>query len=117
MSWPDYKNLMALANLLLCCGIGWACVCRIKVMTATTTRKAVRVAYAGLFAAVGLSGWSPWLVGDWAGWADIVVNAAVLAGMVAEMPAWRGGIPDFAKSDDGAFDSRPHHHDDTTAAT
>lgn len=118
MSWPDYKNLMALANLLLCTSIGWICICRITKMTASTTRKATRLSYAGIFGAAFISGWSPWLLGDWAGWADISLASALLAHLLSSIHAWRNGLPDFAKSRPaslgpttaGAFDSRPHHH-------
>jgi len=99
VSWPDYKNLMALANLLLCSGIGFICVCRVTVMRGQTTRKTVRAAYALVFAAAALSGWSPWFLGDWPGWADIAMSFAVLAYMASSMRAWRNGPPDFAKSD------------------
>jgi hypothetical protein len=108
MSWHEYKNLMALANLLLCSGIGWVCICRAAMMSSPTTRKATRVAYSLVCAAAGLSGWSPWFFGDWPGWASLAMSGAVLAYMFSGMPAWRDGLPDFARSGRTPLDELHH---------
>lgn len=96
MNWLDQHMLMALANLVLCCGIGAICVCRTAVMSHRTTRSLARAAYAAVACAATISGGSRWLFGDWPGWADLSMSAAVLLYMVSGMRAWRFGLPDFA---------------------
>lgn len=98
LDWTDARLLTALLNLAITTATGWACVCRIGVMSAATTRPATRAAYALMFAASFLSGFSPALLREWPGWSDILVNAAILVLMFSTLRVWRRGVPDYARS-------------------
>jgi hypothetical protein len=107
MNWIDERQVMALVNFLLCSGIGWACLCRVSVMTESTTRWSTRGAYALMIGAATFSGLSPWFVRDWPGWAEILMSAAVLTHLLSTKRGWQDGVPEYAKSDDAPFDTQP----------
>lgn len=98
LDWTDTRLLMALANLALTTATGWACICRIGAMSAATTRPLTRAAYALIFAASFLSGFSPALLREWPGWSDILVNSAVLVLMFSTLRVWRRGVPEYART-------------------
>lgn len=98
IDWADARLLTALFNLALTTATGWACVCRIGVMSGVTTRPLTRAAYALMLAASFLGGFSPVLLREWPGWSDIIVNAAVLVLMLSTLRVWRKGVPDYARS-------------------
>lgn len=99
IDWSDARLLMALINLLVSSAVGWACVCRIGVMSSNSTRPLTRAAYALLFAAQFLSGFSPVLLREWPGVSDILVNSALLLLMFSTLQIWRFGVPEYAKSE------------------
>lgn len=86
------RQLFALANWLICCAIGWACICRISVTSKETTRHLTRWSYAALFVAATASGYSPFR-SSWPGWPELLMNAAVLLLLLDGVSHWRKGLP------------------------
>jgi hypothetical protein len=107
MNWLDDHLLKALANLIVCCLIGWACVCRFSMMDRHSTRAFTRWSYAVLFTAAGISGWQRVLFDEWPSWADLAVNVALLVFLASGIRAWRYGVPGFARSDAAPLDELP----------
>jgi len=103
MSYWDSRLLLALLNFVLASGIGYACLCRVSVMSGGSTRKLTRAAYAVLFMAASASGLSPLLFREWPSYADAMLNGAVLLHLISTVGAWRNGVPTFAKSGPGAL--------------
>lgn len=101
MSYWDSRLLLALLNFALASGIGWACLCRVSVMSGANTRKLTRAAYAVLMLAAAGTGLSPVLFREWPTWIDVLMNGAVLLYMASGIRAWRNGVPSFAKSGPG----------------
>lgn len=101
VSYWDERLLLALLNFALASGIGWACLCRVSVMSGADTRKLTRAAYAALMLGAAASGLSPMLLREWPGWGDVLMNGAVLLYMASGIRAWRNGVPSFAKSGPG----------------
>lgn len=97
MNWFDQKALMCLANLVLCFGIGYVCLCRIAKMEEATTRKMTRLVYALVGATAATSGGWYWITGDWANWNDLFVNATLLIYMTSGARAWKFGVPEYAQ--------------------
>lgn len=90
--WQSDRLLLALANLLLCGGLAWSCLCRITVMSSATTAKTVRAAYCVLLtAAVGV-GTLPIWGGEWPGWGLLMLTGSQLVVMWAGRHAWRGAV-------------------------
>lgn len=103
MSYWDSRLLLALLNFILASGIGYACLCRISVMSGGSTLKVTRAAYAVLFVAAAASGLSPLLFREWPSYPDVMINGAVLLHLLSTVRAWRNGVPTFAKSGPGAL--------------
>lgn len=94
----EMKCLLALANFAMCSAIGWACVCRISIMDAASTRRIFRVMYTFLFGAATASGFSPWLFGEWPGVGHVLLTAAFVFVLASGAGAWRKGLPDYART-------------------
>ena len=88
---------LAIANAVLCAVIAWACVCRIMLMDARTTRPSVRAGYAALLAAAMSSGAAPVLWGELPGPGQISMALVVLYGIAASYSDWRHGVPEHAR--------------------
>jgi hypothetical protein len=119
----EWLYLLALLNFVLCSAIAWACVCRIAVMSAGTTLKSYRAAYAVLLVCASASGLAPILWREWPGPGQLAMSIAALYVIALGVRNWRGGPPDYARSGpvpldfgsstEGAadsFDDKPHHH-------
>lgn len=92
------QQLVALLNWVICCAIGWSCVCRISVTSKETTRSLTRIAYAALFTAATYSGWPP-LRATWPGWPDVVMSTAVLLLLLDGAGRWRSGVPNDVRKE------------------
>lgn len=90
--WQSDRLLLALANLILCSGLAWACLCRITVMSSSTTSKHVRAAYSVLMTvAIGV-GTLPIWSGEWPGIGNLMLTGSQLVVMWAGRHAWRGAV-------------------------
>ncbi len=81
--------LMAIVNAVLCCGVGVICMCRIKAM-GPQTRLVFRGVYVAMLVgslASALQSITPPLY-TWPSWADISINAALLAWLWSGRHAW-----------------------------
>lgn len=93
MSYLDAKYLLALVNLLLCVPIVTICGCRINIMS-RRTKVGVQVTYALLLMAAGSSAVQPILFNELPGWADLVVNAALLQLLISGRALWPKAVPE-----------------------
>lgn len=94
MNWWDALKLYALGNLLLCSGIGWVCLCRLRQMS-TRTRPRFIGLYALILTAATASGFQPVLFGEWPGIADLVMSATLLLFLGSGLRAWHRQAPDY----------------------
>jgi hypothetical protein len=86
MTWQTHQ-LLAMANLAICIGIVWACLCRLNSHICRRFRLA-RARYALLLAGALSSGLQPLMFGTWSSVADVIFNSAVLAGLVLNVVRW-----------------------------
>lgn len=100
--------LFLFANFAICSAIGWACLCRINLMHGRETRLIFRLKYSVLLTAAGVAGFVPMLFPEAAPLALAALSGAVLFQLAGGARAWRGGVPEYAKSDPAPFDDRPH---------
>lgn len=88
--------MMSAINAAICSVILFIVVCRVRVMTPKTTRKAVRALYAFIALGAFASGGSYWLWDEAAGPGQIAMSMVVLAHMVVWRNNWRHGQPNAA---------------------
>lgn len=88
---------MAWLNFAVCAAIGWACLCRVAMMSKQTTRIRFRLGYTLAMVASVCSGLSPVLWGEWPGPGQISMGiaAAYVVGWGAQN--WRYGPPSYAR--------------------
>lgn len=87
-SWLIERNLIACVNAMICVVCIVILACRLNSMS-EMTRFSVRAAHAlGLAAMVG-SGARP-LIGEWPGYASLLVAVYILAELWSSRRAWRG---------------------------
>lgn len=96
MTWFDQMYVMSFINLLLCTGIGWICLCRMKRMS-THTRPVFVWNYAALFTGATACGFQPLLFREFAGWGDLLISAAILSFIAGGRRAWKEQAPDYTK--------------------
>lgn len=88
---------MAWVNFVLCAAIGWACLCRVAMMSAATTRARFRAGYTLLMVAATCSGLSPVLWNEWPGPGQIMMGLAAAYVIGWGPQNWRSGTPDYAR--------------------
>ena len=86
MTWQTHQ-LLAMLNLVLCAGIGWACICRLN-SDICRRYKLSRARYSLLLAGALSSGLQPVLWDSWPGIADTVFAACVLGHLVINVVRW-----------------------------
>lgn len=86
--------LIALANLAMCMVSTFICICRLNSMQRRVRRVrwVVRAEYSVGVGAMLASGFRP-LIGEWPGYASLVVAAYVLLALIASSRAWHGDRP------------------------
>jgi len=99
-----------MVNFLICSAIAWSCLCRINLMHGKQTRMVFRLKYSILLTAASVAAFLPALFPTLAPVALAVFGAAVLFQLAGGARAWRGGVPQYAKSDPQPFDPEPHAH-------
>lgn len=109
MNFFETRLLLALANFLLCTGIGWCCICRFHHMSADTTRRSVRIAFSLLFAGASASGFSPVLFAHFPGPGHVALAIGILAVLIAGASEWRHGLPEYARTAPAPLDAIPHY--------
>lgn len=92
MTW-QFHQLLAMANLLICLGICWACICRLNSHVCRRFKLA-RARYTLLLAGALSSGLQPMLWGTWTSVGDTIFSACVLAGLVINVARWYGAVKD-----------------------
>lgn len=100
----DARLVLAAINWLLCSMVGWACICRFAAMSRGTTRSRFRLGYVMVFVAASMSGFSWLWFGEWPGPGQIAMAASWIALMGVNAGNWRGGPPDYARSDRAPLD-------------
>lgn len=95
-------TLVALAwfNFAVCGAIGWACLCRIAMMSEQTTRVRFRLGYTVMMVSSTCSGLSPILWGEWPGPGQISMGLAALYVIGWGAQNWRRGTPTYAMRTD-----------------
>ena len=93
----EARMAFAVANLVICTGIGWSCLCRVARMSRETTRCVYRMVYVLLIVAASASGWSPFLFREWPGPGQILLALACLIYLAAGAHRWRSGPPEYAR--------------------
>lgn len=98
MTW-QFHQLLAMLNLALCMGIGWACICRLN-SHVCRTYKLARARYVLLLAGAVASGFQPALWGTWTSVGDTIFSACVLAGLAINVVRWHGAAHPSRRKDD-----------------
>ena len=86
MNWQTHQ-LLAVANLLICLCIGWACICRLNTPLCKRHLLA-RSRYTLMLAGSAASGMQPLLWGTWPSVADVLFAGCMLAGLVINVVRW-----------------------------
>ena len=89
MSWPAMQ-LLALANLVLCASIVWACICRLNTNLCKRLH-APRARYTLLLAGAVASGLQPVLFAAQPSVGTVIFSGCVLAGLVINVARWSSG--------------------------
>ena len=98
MTWQAHQ-LLAMANLAVCLGIIWACICRLNSHVALI-HKGARARYALLLAGALASGLQPTLFGTWPSGSDTFFSACLLADMLINVARWHGAGHPMRRSED-----------------
>jgi drug/metabolite transporter (DMT)-like permease len=88
MTWQAYQ-LLAVANLVICAGIAWACICRLN-SEISRRYKLARTRYSLLLAGAMACGFQPVLFGDWPTVGTVLLAGGVLAGLAINVVRWHG---------------------------
>lgn len=88
--------LIALANLVICMAVDWVCMHRIAMMS-LATKRSFRVNYSIMFVAAVASGLQPILFNEFPGYADLIMNTALLSFLYGGRKHWRT-VPHYAKN-------------------
>ena len=88
MTWWDTVQLLAIANLGVCLGIIWTCICRLN---SNVCRRwlAARMRYTLLLTAALAHGLQPVLFGTWPGIAGLIFAVGVLVNLLLGVQRWR----------------------------
>jgi hypothetical protein len=96
MNWFEEMHLLSLANLLMCLGICWVCVCRLHRMS-TKTRGMFVWNYAAMLAGAAAAGLQPVFFQEFAGWGDLIFSTVMLCFLASGRTAWRERAPDYTR--------------------
>lgn len=102
--------LLALINFALCVALAQMSLCRMARMSASTTLRSVRMAYAILFTTAVAVGTMPWWAGVWPSWGGVALCFSYCIVMYVNRRQWAEGVPVHARTAPGEFDDTPHHH-------
>lgn len=92
MTWQSHQ-LLAVANLVICTGIAWACICRLNSEISRRFRLA-RARYTLLLTGALASGLQPLLWGAWPTVGAVLFAGCVLAGLAINVVRWHShGAP------------------------
>lgn len=97
--------LFAMANLMLCAGIGFISLCRLNAMRKGVLWR-VRIEYAAYLGAAFAFGFQP-LYGNWPTWGELTMPGAMLVGLLASGKAWAGDVPPDVATDHAPLSELP----------
>lgn len=97
--------LFAMANLVLCAGIGFIALCRLNAMRKGVLWR-VRIEYAVYLGAAVACGFQP-MYGNWPQWGDLCMPVALLGGLLASGRAWAGDVPPDVATDHAPLSELP----------
>jgi len=97
--------LSAMANLVLCAGIGFIALCRLNAMRKGVLWR-VRIEYAVYLGAAVACGFQP-MYGNWPQWGDLCMPVALLGGLLASGRAWAGDVPPDVATDHAPLSEFP----------
>lgn len=97
--------LFAMANLVLCAGIGFIALCRLNAMRKGVLWR-VRIEYAVYLGAAVACGFQP-MYGNWPQWGDLCMPVALLGGLLASGRAWAGDVPPDVATDHAPLSEFP----------
>ena len=81
-----------LANLFLCTGVGWACLCRLNLLHHGVDWRP-RAIFCALLTGATAHGLGPWLFREDSGFGDTILTLAVLMSLLLSAHRWREGAP------------------------
>jgi hypothetical protein len=93
----EARTVLAVANFVVCSGIGWSCLCRIAGMSRETTCCHYRALYVGMVVCASASGFAPVLFREWPGPGQLLLALACLSYLLAGARRWRNGPPEYAR--------------------
>lgn len=85
---------LTIANLVVCLAGGYLCICRLRIMRASMTKKSVRVQYSIWFALFVSSALS-FTYGEPPTWTQLVLTAFTLLVLLIGSAAWSAGPPRY----------------------
>lgn len=96
---------IAALNFLLCGVCGVICVCRLNAMNSSfwPVRQFVKLEYKVWIGALTFSAYSPW-IGEWPGYASIVVDISILVALLASSRDWANDTPPTTATDFSTLD-------------
>lgn len=86
--------ILSVVNFGFCCGIGWACVCRLNHMKPGVTRLSYSVTYSLMLCAATASGFTKNLFGDWPSISEVILSAVMFVSLLPSMRDWKWGAPE-----------------------
>lgn len=98
MTWQSHQ-LLAVANLVICSGIAWACICRLNSEISRRFRMA-RARYTLLLTGSMACGLQPLLWGSWPTVGTVLFAGSVLAGLAINVVRWHGASHPARRKDD-----------------
>lgn len=90
-------EMLIFLNLLICSSAGWLCICRFTKMSHRTTKFLMRVQYVVWFTVLFASGWSRQLFDAVPNIPQIVMGVAIFGYLLMGAPAWKRGLPEYAR--------------------
>ena len=101
---PFEAQLAIVANLVVCAGLAWSCVCRATKSSMSTTQPVYRYLYAaaGTLAVLAAVAWP--LLGPWP---HLGLLVCYLIGFKLTAPAWADGPPPIARKTIRTFRRAP----------
>lgn len=90
------SKLLIVANLLVCMAGGFMCICRMSMMSLSTTKAEIRWQYVFWFSTFAASGIS-WTYDEPASFAQLLMSLAIVVHLILGLGAWRNGAPAYTR--------------------
>lgn len=86
---------LIIINLLVCTFAAYVCICRMRHMSASSTKLELRAQYAVWFVILTVSGWGFMLFDEPVNTVQLTMSIAILGHLLLGAPIWRGGLPHY----------------------